>query len=228
MNRTWNVVRMQLINKQTYVWVPLIVMSGAFVLTLLIWAMIPEGGVKYSGGAQAPYWYFGVVGVQSLTLTFPFSQAMSVTRREYFFGTTLTASLTAAMLATIYVIGGYIERATGGWGMGGYYFSLDWIWNPGPAVAWLLYFAIAMVFFMVGFGAATFYKRFGSVLLTVFLVGLGLAFVGLLWLIGRLEAWPAVGEWIAAQGTVGIALWTLLVAAVIGTLSFAPLRRAVP
>ncbi len=228
MNRTWNVVRMQLINKQTYVWVPLIVMAGAFVLTLLIWGMIPANAVKYSGGAQAPYWYFGVVGVQALTLTFPFSQAMSVTRREYFFGTTLTAALTAAMLATIYVVGGFIERATNGWGMNGYYFSLDWIWNPGPAVAWLFYFALAMLFFVVGFGAATIYKRFGSLWLTVLLVGFGLVLVGVLWLIGRLDGWGAVFEWIATQGTIGIAGWTLAIAVVIGGLSFAPLRRAVP
>ncbi|CAN7151862.1 hypothetical protein LJR045_000097 [Microbacterium sp. LjRoot45] len=228
MNRTWNVVRMQLINKQTYVWVPLIVLAGSFLLTLVIWSMVPAEGQKYSGGAQAVYWYFGVVGVQSLTLTFPFSQAMSVTRREYFFGTTLTAALFSALLATLYVGGAFLERATGGWGLQGWYFSVDWIWDAGPAAAWLLYFAVPMVFFMIGFGSATIYKRFGSVWLTVVLVGIGLALVGAGWLIGRLDGWGAVGEWIGTQGTAGIAAWTLLVAVVIAAFSFAPLRRATP
>lgn len=228
MNRTWNVVRLQLINKQTYVWVPLIVLAGSFVLTLLIWSMVPFGGQKYSGGAQAVYWYFGVVGVQALTLTFPFSQAMSVTRREYFFGTTLTAILTSALLASIYVGGAFLERATGGWGMEGYFFSIDWIWDAGPAAAWLLYFAVPMLFFMIGFGSATFYKRFGSVGLTVLLVGIGLSLVGVGWMIGRADGWPTVGAWIATQGTAGIAAWTLVVAVVVGALSFAPLRRATP
>ncbi|KZE89659.1 hypothetical protein [Microbacterium sp. TNHR37B] len=228
MNRTGNVVRMQLINRQTYIWVPLIVLAGAFILTLLIWALLPPEAEKYSGGAQAPYWYFGVVGVQALTLTFPFSQAMSVTRREYFFGTTLTAALTAAMLSTIYLVGGLIERATGGWGMNGYFFSLDWIWDAGPAVSWLFYFALAMLFFLVGFGAATVYKRFGNLWLTVLLVGTGLLLVGLLWLVIRFDGWNAIGAWIAAQGTLGIALWILAVAAAIGALSFVPLRKATP
>ncbi len=37
MNRTLSVVRMQLINKQTYIWIPLIILGGAFILTLAIW-----------------------------------------------------------------------------------------------------------------------------------------------------------------------------------------------
>ena len=92
MSRTLNVVRMQFVNRQTYIWVPLLVLVGAFVLSLMIFAMIPDDGVKVGGGSQAPLWYFLVVGVQSLTLTFPFSQAMSVTRREFYLGTLLTAA----------------------------------------------------------------------------------------------------------------------------------------
>ena len=102
MNRTLSVVRMQLINKQTYIWIPLIILGGAFVLALAIYAMLAGSGVTgpfYGGGAQAPLWYFLVVGIQALTLTFPFSQAMSVTRREFYLGTLLTAALTSAILA---------------------------------------------------------------------------------------------------------------------------------
>ena len=40
MNRTLNVVRMQLINKQTYIWIPLIILGGAFVLALAIYAIL--------------------------------------------------------------------------------------------------------------------------------------------------------------------------------------------
>ena len=88
-NRTLSVVRMQLINKQTYIWIPLIILGGAFVLAMAIYAILAGSGVPgpfYGGGAQAPLWYFGIVGIQALTLTFPFSQAMSVTRREFYLG----------------------------------------------------------------------------------------------------------------------------------------------
>ena len=95
MNRTLSVVRLQLVNKQTFLWVPLLVLGGALVITMAIFAMLPVDGIV-GGGAQAPMWYFLVVGVQSLTLTFPFSQALSVTRREFYVGTMLTALLASA------------------------------------------------------------------------------------------------------------------------------------
>ena len=228
MSRTLNVVRMQFVNKQTFVWVPLLVLSGAFVLSLLIFAMIPVDGPKYGGGSQAPLWYFMVVGVQSLTLTFPFSQAMSVTRREFYLGTLLTASATAAMLSVIFVIGGLIEQATAGWGINGYFFYLDWVWVGGPLAAFVVYFAIAMLFFVIGFWAATIYKRFGSVWLTVVLVGIGLLLVGLMWLTGLANAWLQLFTWIGEQGALGLALWGLLVGAALVAVSFLILRRATP
>ena len=115
MNRTLNVVRMQLVNRATYIWVPLIILGGTLLISFAIFGLISSSGADaqmFGGGAQAPLWYFGVVGVQALTLTFPFSQAMSVTRREFYLGTLITAALTALGLALLFVIGGFIEEAT--------------------------------------------------------------------------------------------------------------------
>lgn len=228
MSRTINVVRMQFVNKQTYIWVPLLVLGGAFVLSLLVFALIPYDGPKVGGGSQAPLWYFLVVGVQSLTLTFPFSQAMSVTRREFFQGTLLAASVTSAMLAAIFVVGGFIEQATGGWGINGYFFYLDAMWAGGPLAALLIYFIVAMLFFITGFWTATIYKRFGAFWLTAILVALGLVLVGVFWLIGQLNAWGSVFEWFGAQGALGTSLWGLVYGAVVAVVSFLILRRATP
>lgn len=228
MSRTLNVVRMQFVNKQTYIWVPLLVLAGAFVLSLLVYAMIPYDGPKVGGGSQAPLWYFLVVGIQSLTLTFPFSQAMSVTRREFFQGTLLAASVTSAMLAAIFTVGGLIERATAGWGINGYFFYLEAMWAGGPLAALLIYFIIAMLFFITGFWTAMIYKRFGSLILTAVLVAIGLALVGLFWLVGQLNAWGEVFQWIGSQGALGMSLWGLVYGAVVAAVSFLLLRRATP
>jgi len=231
MNRTLSVVRMQLINRQTYIWIPLIILGGAFALTLAIYWILSSSGVddpKYSGGAQAPLWYFLAVGVQALTLTFPFSQAMSVTRREFYLGTLLTAALTSAILAGIAVLGGLIEIATDGWGMNGWFFRLPWIWASGAGGAFLFNFVVAMLFFVVGFWAATIYKRFGGVMLTAVLVGVGALLVLGMWFVGRIDAWPALFEWFATQGVVGLSLWGLVLGAVLAASAFLTLRRAVP
>jgi hypothetical protein len=230
-NRTLSVVRMQLINKQTYIWIPLIVLGGALTLTLAVYGILASSGVdgpKYGGGAQAPLWYFLAVGVQALTLTFPFSQAMSVTRREFYLGTLLTAVLTSAILAGIAVLGGLIELATGGWGMNGWFFRLPWVWASGAGGAFLFNFVVAMLFFVVGFWAATIYKRFGGTWLTIVLVGVGALLVLGMWTVGRLNAWDALFEWFATQGIVGLSLWGVILGAVLAASAFATLRRAVP
>lgn len=231
MNRTVSVVRMQLINRQTYIWVPLLVLGGSFLITLAIYAILMNAGVEgpmYGGGAQAPLWYFGVVGVQALTLTFPFSQAMSVTRREFYLGTLLTSVITGAILALIFVVGGLIEEATDGFGMNGYFFYLPWIWEAGPLGAGVFFFTVTMLFFVAGFWAATIYKRFGSVALTTVLVGIAALLVLALFWVGQLQAWGDVFAWFGSQGALGLALWGLLLGAILAGISYLTLRRAVP
>tara|TARA_R110002020_G_scaffold14731_4_gene52332 strand:- start:10494 stop:11180 length:687 start_codon:yes stop_codon:yes gene_type:complete len=228
MSRTLNVVRMQLINRNTYIWIPLLVLAGAFVLSLAVYALIPGNEPKVGGAAQAPLWYFLVVGTQALTLTFPFSQAMSVTRREFFLGTYLTAAITAGILSIVFVIGGLIEQATDGWGMNGWMFYSDEIWQGGPLAALAFYFLLAMTFFSVGFWSATIYKRFGAFWLTATLVAIGVILVVAMWLIGRTDSWGAVFAWFAGQTSLSLALWSILVIAVLAGTSFIPLRRAVP
>jgi hypothetical protein len=226
--RILNVVRMQLINRMTFVWIPLLILGSVFLFSLLIWAMIPYGGMKYSAGAQALIWYLVAVGIQSLTLTFPFSQAMSVTRREFFLGTYLTAALSAALLAVVCTLGGFIELATNGWGLNGWMFYIDWMWSAGPAGAALMVFAVAMLTFTAGFWGATVYKRFGGLGLTAVLAGIGLLLIGALWIIGRLNAWGAVFSWLGGLGVVSLALCVLVVVAALAATAYGMLRRLVP
>lgn len=231
MNRTLKVVRMQLINRQTFIWVPLMVLGGAFVITLGIYAIIHQAGAEgpmYGGGAQAPLWYFAVVGAQAMTLSFPFSQAMSVTRRELYLGTLLTAAATAAGLALIFLLGGWIEQLTGGWGMQGYFFALDWLWVAGPGIAALFYFGLAMLFFVVGFAGATIYKRFGPTVLTIVSFAIALLLLGALWVIGMNDWWEEVFVGIADAGPAGLTFAILGLAVVLAGVSFPILRRATP
>ena len=68
MSRTLNVVRMQLANRETFVWVPLLILGSAFAISMIIWGILSSAGVTvnmYGGGAQAPLWYFVAVGVQA-------------------------------------------------------------------------------------------------------------------------------------------------------------------
>jgi len=226
--RILNVVRMQYVNRMTFVWIPLLILAAVFVFSTVIWLMIPYGGPKYSAGQQALIWYLLAVGIQSLTLTFPFSQAMSVTRREFFFGTYLTAALTSALLAVLTTVGGLIESATHGWGLNGWMFYTEWTWASGPLGAALSVFALAMLTFTAGFWGATIYKRFGGLGLTLVIVAVGALLVAALWVIGRLNAWVAVFTWLAGLGVVPLSLIVVGIVIVLGATEFWMLRRLTP
>ena len=148
-----------------------------------------------------------------MTLTFPFSQAMSITRREFFFGTMLTAVLASALMGVLFLIGGGIEVATNGYGVNGYVFYLPWLWDAGPGGAFVAFFTLALFFFVIGFTGATIYKSWGQLVLMIVGIGLGLILVVLVFLVTRLELWPHVGAAINDLGALGLALWMLLLTA---------------
>jgi len=228
MSRTLNVVRLQLINKQTFIWVPLIVLVAATVVSILIYAMIPGGGPKYGGGGQAPLWVFFAVGLSAMTMTFPFSQAISITRREFFVGTLITAVMGSAFMGVLFLIGGGIEMVTNGWGVNGYVFHLPWVWEAGPLGAFVVYFTLALFFFIVGFTGATVYKTWGPVVVTASSIALALVLLAIVFAITRLELWGETMAGIMQLGALGIALWGLVAVAAFALISFLAFRRAKP
>lgn len=228
MNRTLKVVRMQFVNRYTFVWLPLIILASSWAMSVAIFALIPYDGAKYGGGSQAPIWYFFALGILALSYTFPFSQALSITRREFFLGTQIAAVITAVLLGVAFVVGGALEQATGGWGVNGYFFYLDWVWRSGPVLAGVFYAAIALLLFVLGFWAATVYRRFGPLGLTLTLVGIGIVLVAVIWIITQLGAWAAVGSWMAGLTVPGLAGGVLLATILLSIGSFATVRRAVP
>lgn len=226
--RTLKVTRLQFMNKDTFIWAPLIILACCIVISFAIFAIIPGDMDKYGGAAQGVLWYFAAVAIYALTRTFPFSQALSVTRRQFYVGTLLAAVLTAAALAVLFVIGGYAERATGGFWVRGYMFSLPWIWESGPVGAAFVYFTIAMLFFVIGYLFAVIYKSLGNKIMLVCIAALSLALIGLIGLATWQNAWPAVWAQVTQLGAVGLAAWGLLIAAVLAVIGWFPMRRAIP
>lgn len=229
MNRVVNVMRMQLTNRWIFIGIPLIILAASFLLTLIIWSFIPnDGGVRISGGSQAVMWYFFALGIQSLTLTFPFSQGLSITRRTFFLGTLSLFSLIALITAVTYWLLGLVEQGTGGWGVGGSFFALDWIADGPWYQPVAFYFAVMMALFLIGFWSATIYKRWQATGLLIAGISVALALVGTLYLIGSRNAWPEVGAFLGSQTQLTVAGWLAILALVLAGGSFLTLRRAEP
>lgn len=228
MSRTVAVARMQLINKWTYIGWPLTILAASFLMSIAIFALIPVTEGKNGGGSQAPLWYFLVLGIQSMTLVFPFSQGLSISRRAFYLGTLGLFSLIALGMTALYLIGGAIEKATTGWGVYGYFFNIPWV-TEGPWYSTAAFFFVVMMFmFIVGFWFATIFKRWGTTGTLISTLGTGLVLIGLVALATLAEWWGYVGNWFAQQSPLSISGWTALLCVVLAAGSYATLRRATP
>ena len=114
---------------------------------------------------------------------------MSITRREFHVGTLLTAGLTSAILAAVCAIGRVIEDATHGWGVNGYFFYI-WLTDGTGYTTWLVFFALALLFFIIGYASATVYRRWGGIGLTVICSRRAVIVAGIA-AVGWAEAWSA-------------------------------------
>ncbi|WP_256939350.1 hypothetical protein [Arthrobacter sp. BF1] len=228
-HRAMGVARMQLINKWTFLGIPAVIIAGAFLFSAVIWALIPDSvEVKYSGAGQAVMWYFFGLGIQSLTLSFPFSQGLSVSRRNFFLGTVGLFTVLAAAVSALYVVLGIIEKATNGWGLQGQMFAIEWVAEKSWFIQWFFYFVLMMFLFLLGFWAATVYKRWQTTGVLVMTLSAAVLLVGAIALITLQDWWPAVGTWIVALTPLTLGALAFVLVLVLGVAAYLTLRRATP
>jgi len=229
MNRAVGVAKMQLINKWTFLGIPAVILVGSFLLTLAIWAIIPANvGTVYSGAGQAVMWYFFGLGIQALTLTFPFALGLSVSRRNFFIGTVGLFAVIAAGVSALYVVLGILETATQGWGLNGRMFALQWVADQPWVVQLFFYFVLMMFLFLAGFWGATVYRRWQATGTVIMVLSLSILLLGALALISVQGWWPAFGAWIITLTPGSIGLVVLGLAVLLGVGAYLTLRKATP
>ncbi|MBO0813335.1 MAG: hypothetical protein J2P23_15005 [Microlunatus sp.] len=229
MRQVINVGRMQMINRWVFIGIPLLIMGSALAFVIAIGAvLVPGSSPFYTGAGQAPLWSFIFGGVQALTLTFPFSQAVSITRRAYFVGTTGAFAMLTLGLSILFYLLGLVEKVTGGWFVHGYVFALPWLVGQSWYATILLVWSVAFLLFMIGLFVATIYKRWGitGTVITSFAAGLLLLIIAGAITLGH--NWLAFGRWAAALTPLGVSGGVLIVIAALLAASFLILRRAIP
>jgi len=237
--RVWNIVKLHLVNRQTYLGIPWIITGGAWAVSMAIALIIrsvasPDDvakateGMTNSWAVLSPLWYLCAVGVLAIAQSFPFALGFGVTRRDFYLGTSLMFLLSSVGNALLLSTLVEIERATNGWGIGGVMFDAlffqgqTWIANV------FVFSVIQLAIFFIGACIATIYMRWRAMGMLIFWLVLALVLVGAVALITLTYSWPAVGGWFAAQGVVGGFAWGLIPVAVAAVTGFFILRRATP
>jgi hypothetical protein len=239
-NRILAVTRLHFVSPATTIVVPWLILGFIFLVNLAIWAIIfssvtseadradVRDGLSYSGASFYIFVYMGIVALQTVNLAFPFAQGFGVTRRDFYFGTSLAFVLLSAGYAAAITVLSVIEDATGGWGFGGHMFTSVYFGTGPWYVRFGLFFTIFVFFFFTGMIFATVYVRWRAYGILALVAAITVALVAATAVVSLSGSWPAVGEWFASTGVNGVILWSLVPTVASAIAGYFVLRRATP
>ncbi|OAB39525.1 hypothetical protein [Paenibacillus glacialis] len=226
MNRTMSVLKMHARDKVTWFYIPLSILLFNFVINLIV-SFIPSNSTQiYTGGVIPIYIYIFVMGTITLSQTFPFALGLSITRKNYFLGTTTMITLVSAIMACLLCIASLIERLTNHWGGFLHFFNIPYL-NDGTLVEQLcIYFIIMMFMYFVGLSISSVHRRYGGLgmLILVVLVALlfgtgGFSFYQYQWV-------DTLIRWLNHVSAFDIALWMIPLTICCAILSYLLLRKS--
>lgn len=230
MDRVLVAARMQVVNPFLQIVLPWVVLVAVLVINIAVFLLIriSTGPIDVVvGSLMAIYITVFSTALQAVTQAFPFALGLSVTRREFYLGSTLLITVQAVLNGIVLALLVPLERVTGGWGVGLRFFDLPYVAQANP-VAQVAVFVVPFVLVgLLGMFIGTVYLRWRQ--LGIYTAGLVVAVVGggaavlLTWT----GSWPAVGRFLAGSSSVSmLAGWPLVVALLVGLGGFAALRRA--
>lgn len=238
MTRIVNVTRLHMVNRGQIVFVPWMIMTFIFIVTLLIGLILraslspkdlAEAGdnVQYSGAIGYFLVYMLVIAVMAISQTFPFAQSYSVTRRDFYLGTLLAFALLSVAYSLAITVLGWIEDITHGWGVDTALFSPGYL-SANLFERFYIFLVLFLFFFTVGMATASVYVRWKTNGMLVFFASLALLILGLATLATVTSSWDAVGSWFGSMGFLGIVSWTLVPTTLAAITGFFLLRKATP
>lgn len=168
-----------------------------------------------------------IMGIMSLTDTFPFALGFGVRRTDYILGTTVMAVEVSTLTAVLWLLCSLLEIVTGGWNIELYYFHLPYF-NDGTLIEqFWVYFVLLTNMYFLGFVVGSISQRFGRVGTVIFVltVLLLLSLFSLVWTYFRW--WDAFFAWFSQFTAFELALGLLPLTVLYLLASYLLLRRAV-
>ncbi|HIY85008.1 MAG TPA: hypothetical protein H9822_00965 [Candidatus Yaniella excrementavium] len=228
--------RLQFAVPWSFIWLPIGIFLLAWVLGTGIGFLIDsqmdqripaEEPLSSIGAAQAPIWYLAFMAAYTASHTFPFSVALSYSRRVYLIGTYLTFAAVSVGYGLLAMFGFWIERLTDGFGRHIYVLGAPFLDDVGGMLGVGAFGTVVTLFFMCfGFFWAILYRRVSIPVLWVVILGLIVVLLGLVAITTLNEWWPNVGLWFVDQSAFTLAGWGLLATVLLGGLNYWLIRKA--
>ena len=228
--------RLQFAVPWSFIWLPMAIFVIAWAFgygtLILVDSQMPdriaaEEPLNATGAAQATIWYLAFMAAYTASHTFPFSVALSYSRRVYLIGTYLTFLAVSIGYGVAAMLAYWIEQATNGFGNHMYIFGAPAFEDVGGALGVGAVAAVLVLFFMCfGFFWAILYRRVSIPILWVVIIGVIALLLGLVALITVNEWWPNVGMWFVDQNAFTLAGWGLLATVLLGGVNYLLIRKA--
>jgi hypothetical protein len=233
MRRVLDVARIQSMNWLAIFGMPLAVLGAVLLVNVVGFAVssadATEPDSRSTGAILSIYLVMLIAHVQTITQAFPFAIGMSVTRRAFYSGTALLVTAQAVVFGIVLLVLGYIEQATGGWGVNVRMVALPFLVESNPFAQWLVYAVPFLTFSAVGVFAGVVFKRWGAIGVYVLGIGAVLVLGGLATLVTWQQWWPVVGSFFTQQSTFALlTVYPFVLAVVLGGAGWAAIRRATP
>ncbi|SEM91853.1 hypothetical protein [Paenibacillus sp. OV219] len=227
MHPVQGVVKMYLREKMGWVLLPWIILTSSFIINLFIAALIPMDDKVTTGGLASIFIYMGVIGIMSMSQTFPFALGLSVRRKDFFTGTMLMVVLVSFCTSIVLYLLSYIEGfGLVGWGVELYFFHLPYLSDGNAAEQIFVFFSIMLCLFVVGFTIGCLFRRFGKTGMTVLTI-CSIALLTLFFYAANyLDWWISIGHYFANHSAVQLAFALLPITVCLGFIAYFLLRRA--
>lgn len=228
--------RLQFAVPYSFIWLPMVifVIAWAFGLGILflVDSQMPERiaaqePLHATGAAQATIWYLAFMAGYTASHTFPFSVALSYSRRVYLIGTYLTFLVVAVGYGLATMLAYYVERLTDGFGRHLYIFGSPSFEDVGGGPGVAMFAAVVALFFMCfGFFWAILYRRVSIPILWSVIIGVIAVLLGAVVLITANEWWPNIGMWLNDQNAFSLAGLGFIAVILLGGLNYLLIRKA--
>jgi hypothetical protein len=222
---TWTkVARYQMVQRFNYVTLPWAALALLFAAQ---WATITMLGMHDARltGLVAIYAVFFIVGVSTVARSLPFGLALGLSRRSYYLGTVLLALTLTAVDGLLLAGLQEVERATGGWGLGMFFFRVQYILDGPWFLTWLTSFVALTLAFVYGMWWGLVYLRWRRMGIRVFLVAQIIALLAVGLTADRFAAWPNIGRFFTDLSATGLTGVLAAAAAALLVGGYAAIRR---
>ena len=230
--------RLQFIVPSSLIWVPALVFTSAWVLVALVglWvdhmaeSRVPAEDPIYTGASQAAVWCLVFMAAYTASHTFPFSMALSYSRRVFVLGAFLAFGLVSLAYGAAYALAAWIERVTDGFGIHFYVFDLPYLTQGegGILAAGAFAAVLCLALMMVGFFWAILYRRVTVPVLWATILGAAVVLLALAMVITQNEWWASIWSWLSEQSALTLAAWLVAPAVLITVLNYVVIRKATP